>query len=208
MHARHRAEGHEVGLARKLDDLRQAAFERGGRVRDAGAVDGLALGLHGTGPGELIHSGGEGLGGGVHHITGRVIHQVDAEDAAFPELGHAVLRSLPVLLGRGRGEHDLRRGVGHCVEEAVGREVVAQPRAGADPADRPGRDDGAERVVRQAVAILGAIEHLRSPVGVPPELVPAPARGHPGPRWSPVRGAGSGRPNEGGAHGVAPRDGG
>ena len=71
-----------------------------------------------------------------------------------------VSRALRTLsLSPDAAEADQRRRVGQRVEEAVRREVAdAGPRPGPDPADRPRRDDRVERVVRQPVAVGGAVE--------------------------------------------------
>src|SRR5258708_38074150 len=55
---------------------------------------------------------------------------------------------------KSRKSHD-RRVVAEAVEEAVGRQIdiaLAVPRR--NPADRPGRDDGVEGIVLEAVAVL------------------------------------------------------
>src|SRR5262249_15338836 len=70
-----------------------------------------------------------------------------------------LLHVLNRILPGGRGEADDRRHVAEAVEEAVGCEIdVALGPTRGDPADRPRRDDGVERIVLQAMAVLGLVK--------------------------------------------------
>ena len=83
------------------------------------------------------------------------------DDGADGLAGRATqIRPLPSLV-----EGDDGRLGAHQPEKGIGREVVAQPAAGRDPADRARGDDGVPRVVGQAVAGLGAVEHRQGLLG-------------------------------------------
>ena len=165
MHARDFAEHHEIGLAGQLHDLGQLAFQRGRGIRDAGAGDRLAFGL--LDPGLCrIRPPRAGRCPDETFITSRIAY------STMLTQNTPVSRILPTLslvpsrsgLVAGRGEHHLRRHIGDRVEKAVGRQVVAPVRVTArDPADGARRDDGVERVVRQAVAVFGAVKHVAIP---------------------------------------------
>jgi len=100
----------------------------------------------------------------VHHVARCVFNDADAEHARFADIGDAVLGVAPVRLGRGGGEHHLRRRVGHRVEERIGREVFGAIRGPCrNPADRPWCDDRVEWVMGQAVAVCRAVEHRTYP---------------------------------------------
>ena len=82
------------------------------------------------------------------------------KNAGLPNVGHAVLCAVTVRLRAGRGEHHLRRRISHRIEKRIRREVFGPVRAaGRDPANWPRRDDCVERIVLQAVTVLGAIKY-------------------------------------------------
>ena len=132
-----------------------------GRQGDARAGDLLAGGLGDLGGGELVGAGGEGS------PTRRSSPRMPSSSTTLTQ-NTPVCSMLPsVSLPRSRSglapvvENITCGGVvGDAVEEGIGGEVVVPVgAAGRDPGDRPRRDDRVERVVRQAVAVFGAIEH-------------------------------------------------
>ncbi len=160
MHADDFAQHHEIRPARQLDDLRHPAFQRRRAVGHPGAGDLVAGVARDAGLAEFIHLARPGARAHVHHVALGRGHDIDAEHPGFADIADAVLGIAAIFLGRGRAKHHLRRRIGDGVEKRIGRQIVLAVRAAAgNPADRARADNCAERVVRQPVAILGAIEH-------------------------------------------------
>jgi hypothetical protein len=90
--------------------------------------------------------------GGRVHVLGKI------HGGEIPHEFAGLLDVLDRVLPVGGGEADDRRHVSERVEEAVGRQIdVALGVARGDPADRPRRDDGVERIVLEAVALGGLV---------------------------------------------------
>ena len=151
MHRHHLAQHHEgrgeaAILALEIDDLGHLAFEMHRTLRHARHIDQRRGQLGETGEFELIHAIGQRRAALVHRLRQRPRRQVPDELAGLLAVAQRVLR-------RRAGEADDRRHVVECVEEAVRRQIdAAIPPLGRHPADRPRRDDGVERVMRQAMA--------------------------------------------------------
>ncbi|MNT30790.1 hypothetical protein D3C72_1666000 [compost metagenome] len=97
----------------------------------------------------------------IHPVHQVAADEIGGEDAGFLDIAQAVLPAA----GR---EHDQLRPVRDRVEEGIGREVHGTvPALRANPADRPRRDDGLERIMRQAVLVgVRGVEHQTSPTQV------------------------------------------
>ena len=145
----------------ELYDLGEAAFERSRCVGNPRASDLVTLGFINASEFELIDICRMAARGRIHRVAHRVFNDVHTEDTCFADIGEAVL-AVAINLCAAGGEHDLGRRVGDGVKERIGGQIVDAIRATArNPANRTGRDNRVERIMRQAVAIGRTIEHSK-----------------------------------------------
>src|SRR5579872_6500597 len=145
-----------VGLlavgALQLNDLSQLAFERYRAFGNPWHIDELAGNSRQACDRELVDLVSDMRGGRVHLLCQILGRKIPDELAGLLDIGDAVLPG-------GRGKADDRRHVTEAVEEAVRRQIdVAFGVSRGNPADRTRRDDGIERVVLEAMAVLGLVK--------------------------------------------------
>ena len=151
-------------------DLQQLAFERAGRGGDARRLDEAAR---------------RGLKAGLFHLVGAARHRRRGHVHRLAQIpGRKAADEFAGLLDEGdrilvafAGEHHHRRAAVDAVEIGIGREIdLAGFAHRGDPADRPRRDDGLERIVRQAVVFLArVVEHLAPVSKIPSRPICVPA---------------------------------
>ena len=160
--ANHHAQ-HQMLTAGQVDDVVQPAFHHCGGLFYKGHVDHSGLCFLQAGLLELVNPLRIMGASDVHGIAQRVGDHVDAKFTGGANIGHGILALVAVDLARTGGKHHHWRVFVDGVKKRIGGKVgAALCIAGGNPADRAGRDNCLERVVGQAVAFGGVIEHFVS----------------------------------------------